>query len=139
MQIWSICSELIAYKHYNSNYIVSPSYGQLYVHRLKLARILQIQVRQTLQFCCKIASQQLTLGPFIYYVSKHNFTHFLGFLDPPPCSVSMFLVLRVGKKWHFLTPIPPTSAYIIYEWSLLKQPERRSKYQNRQFGQSYYI
>ena len=38
MYTWSICSELIAYKHYNSNYIMSPSYGQLYVHRLKLAR-----------------------------------------------------------------------------------------------------
>ena len=41
-------------------------------------------------------------GPFIYYVIT-----FLGFLDPPPSYVSMFLVLRIGKNWHFLTPPPP--------------------------------
>ena len=51
-------------------------------------------------------------GPFIYYVIT-----FLGFLDPPPPYVSMFLVLRISKNWHFLTPLPPTSAYVIYEWS----------------------
>ena len=40
---------------------------------------------------------QLTKGPFIYYVIT-----FLGFLDPPPPYVSMFLVLRISKNWHFL-------------------------------------
>ena len=39
--------------------------------------------------------------PFIYDVST-----FLGFLDPPPPYVSMFLVLKVSKKWHFLIPLP---------------------------------
>ena len=32
-------------------------------------------------------------GPFIYYV-----TTFLGFLDPPPPYVSMFLVLKISKS-----------------------------------------
>ena len=42
-------------------------------------------------------------GPFIYYVIT-----FLGFLYPPsPPYVSMFLVLRISKNWHFLTPLPP--------------------------------
>jgi hypothetical protein len=41
-------------------------------------------------------------GPFIYYVIT-----FLGFLDPPPPYVSMFLVLRISKNWHCLTPLPP--------------------------------
>ena len=42
-------------------------------------------------------------GPFINYVIT-----FLGFLDPPPPPyVSMFLVLRISKNWHFLTPPPP--------------------------------
>ena len=52
-------------------------------------------------------------GPFIYYVIT-----FLGFLDPPPPYVSMFLVLRISKNWHFLTPPPPT-ADVIYEWPLI--------------------
>ena len=30
----------------------------------------------------------------------------------------MFLVLKIIKNWHFLTPLPPTSDYVIYEWSL---------------------
>ena len=29
----------------------------------------------------------------------------------------MFLVLKISKNWHFLTPLPPASAYVIYEWS----------------------
>ena len=44
-------------------------------------------------------------GPFIYYVIT-----FLGFLDPPPPYVIMFLVLKIIKNWHFLTPLPP------YKW-----------------------
>ena len=39
--------------------------------------------------------------PFIYYVCT-----FLGFLHPPPPYVSMFLVLKISKNWHFLTPPP---------------------------------
>ena len=35
------------------------------------------------------------MGPFIYYVIT-----FLGFLDPPPPYVSMFLVLRISKNLH---------------------------------------
>jgi hypothetical protein len=50
--------------------------------------------------------------PFIYYVST-----FLGFLDPLPPHVSMFLVLKISKNCHFLTPHPPTGAYVMYEWS----------------------
>ena len=40
--------------------------------------------------------------PFKYYVIT-----FLGFLDPLPPYVSMFLVLRISKNWHFPTPPPP--------------------------------
>ena len=29
----------------------------------------------------------------------------------------MFSVLKVSKNYPFLTPLPPTSAYVIYEWS----------------------
>ena len=43
-----------------------------------------------------------TKGPFIYYVIT-----FLGFWTPLPPYVSMFLVLRISKNWHFLTPLPP--------------------------------
>ena len=43
------------------------------------------------------------LGPFIYYVST-----FLGFLDlPPSIYISLFLVLKISKNCHFLTPLPP--------------------------------
>ena len=35
-----------------------------------------------------------------------------------PPYVIMFLALKIIKKWHFLTPLPPTSDYVIYEWSL---------------------
>ena len=30
----------------------------------------------------------------------------------------MFLVVKIIKNWHFLTPLPPTTDYVIYEWSL---------------------
>ena len=29
----------------------------------------------------------------------------------------MFSVLKIIKNWHFLTPLPPTGDYVIYEWS----------------------
>ena len=56
--------------------------------------------------------------PFIYYVSTS-----MGFLDPLPPHVSMFLVLKISKNCHFLTPLPPTSAYVIYEWNLEYLPK----------------
>ena len=40
-------------------------------------------------------------------------------IGPPPHYVSMFLVLKISKNWHFLT-LPPTNSYVIYEWSLYK-------------------
>ena len=52
-----------------------------------------------------------TKAPFIYYVCT-----FLGFWDPSP-HVNMFLVLKISRNWHFLNPLPPTIAYVIYEWS----------------------
>ena len=42
---------------------------------------------------------ELPKGPS-YYVST-----FLGFLDPHPSYVSIFLVTCVSKKWHFVTTI----------------------------------
>ena len=55
---------------------------------------------------------ELDKGPFMYYVGT-----FLGFFYPPPPYVSMFLVLRISKNWHFWPP-PLQGAYVIYEWSL---------------------
>ena len=52
----------------------------------------------------------------VYYVIT-----FLGFLDPPPPYVSMFLVLRICKNLAFSDPpSPPTRADGIYEWFLVK-------------------
>ena len=42
--------------------------------------------------------------------------HIFRIFGPPPPYVSMFLVMKIIKNWHFLTP--PTSDYVIYEWSL---------------------
>ena len=65
--------------------------------------------------------------PFTYrvlvniYFRDHSYltsSHFWDFWIPLPPYVSMFLVLRISKNWHFLTPLPPTSADVIYEWSL---------------------
>ena len=39
----------------------------------------------------------------------------------------MFLVLRISKNWHFLTPLPPTSADVIYEWYLFITAQRNTK------------
>ena len=47
--------------------------------------------------------------------------HFWDFWTPLPRYVSMFLVLRKSKNWHFLTPSPPTNADVIYEWSLTRK------------------
>ena len=56
----------------------------------------------------------VTLGTI--HILRH---HIFGIFRPPfPPYVSMFLVLKIIKKWHFLTPLPPTSDYVIYEWSL---------------------
>ena len=52
-------------------------------------------------------------GPFIYYVST-----FVDFLEPSSSYISTFYVLKISKNCHFLTPLPPTSAYVIYEWSI---------------------
>ena len=57
------------------------------------------------------AMKRAIKGPFIYYVII-----FLGFLNPLPPCVRMFLVLKIIKNWHFLTPL--TSDYVINEWSL---------------------
>ena len=50
-------------------------------------------------------------------------SHFLDFWTPLPPYVSMFLVLRISKNWPFLTPLPPSSADVIYEWSLTLPPD----------------
>ena len=66
---------------------------------------------------------QTSVGPFIYYVST-----FLGYLDPLPPYISMFLVLKISKNWHFLTPPPykclrniwmvPVISNDNFDWSL---------------------
>ena len=54
---------------------------------------------------------------FITYGTIHILRHHIFGIFGPPYA-SMFLVLRISKNWHFLTP--PTSADVIYEWSLIK-------------------
>ena len=44
--------------------------------------------------------------------------HIFGIFGLPPPYISIFLVLRISKNWHFLILSPPTSADVIYEWSL---------------------
>ena len=49
-------------------------------------------------------------------------TQFWGTLtsgDVSTSYISMFLAMKIIKNWHFLTPLPPTSDYIICEWSLV--------------------
>ena len=63
-------------------------------------------------FFCK--NYQLFKGPFIYYVIT-----FLGFLDlPPPLRQHVFSTKNKQKLAFSDTPSPPTSADVIYEWSL---------------------
>ena len=59
--------------------------------------------------CCG----QVYLGTI--HILRHHI--FLDFWIPLLPYVSMFLVSRISKNWHFLTPLPPTSADVIYEWS----------------------
>ena len=55
-----------------------------------------------------------TKGPFIYYVIT-----FLGFLDPPPPLRNHVFSTENNQKLAFSDPpSPPTSDYVIYEWSL---------------------
>ena len=54
------------------------------------------------------------LGSFIYYVST-----FLGFLAPPPLRKHVFSIENKQQLAFLTPPLPPTSAYVIYEWSLL--------------------
>ena len=46
---------------------------------------------------------QIFFGDHSYITSSH----FWDFWTPLPSYVSMFLVLRISKNWHFLTPPPP--------------------------------
>ena len=53
-------------------------------------------------------------GPFMYYVIT-----FLGFLDPLPPLCKHDFSTENNKKLAFSDPpSPPTSDYVIYEWSL---------------------
>ena len=64
-------------------------------------------------------------GPFIYYVIT-----FLGFLDPPsPLRNHVFSTENNQKLAFYDPPSPPTSDYIIYEWSLSNI--RYKKFQGR--------
>jgi hypothetical protein len=55
-------------------------------------------------------------GPFIYYVITC-----LGFLDPPPPLRQHVFSTKNKQKLAFSDPpSPPTSADVIYEWSLIQ-------------------
>ena len=54
-------------------------------------------------------------GPFICYGST-----FLGFLDPPPPLRNHVSSTENGQKISD-PPSPPTSDYVIYEWSHIEQ------------------
>ena len=53
-----------------------------------------------------------TLGT-IHILRMYN----LGYFDPLSLYVSIFHVLKISNMDNFLTPLPPSSAYVIYEWS----------------------
>ena len=56
-------------------------------------------------------------GPFIYYVIT-----FFGFLDPPPPLRQHVFSTKNKQKLAFSdSPSPPTSADVIYEWSLTRE------------------
>ena len=56
------------------------------------------------------------MGPFIYYVITS-----LGLLDPPPPLRNHVFSTENNQKLAFSDPpSPPTSDYVIYEWSLIK-------------------
>ena len=62
-------------------------------------------------FLCSVpVSRNLRQVLFIYYVST-----IWGFFDPLPPYVSIFYVLKISNKKN--CPPPPSSAYVIYEWS----------------------
>ena len=62
----------------------------------------------------------IAISVFLGFIWDHSYitsSHFWDFWTPLHPYVSMFLVLRISKNWHFLTPLPPTSADVIYECS----------------------
>ena len=68
-----------------------------------------------------VVGGQVRKGRKVCLGTIHYVSTFLEFLDPlPPRKhvFSQFLVLKISKNWHFLTPPPPTSAYVIYRWFL---------------------
>ena len=73
------------------------------------------------KFCWLIGYYSFTCTTF----RDHSYitsSHFWDFWTPLPPCVSMFLLLRIIKNWHFLTPLPlQVLTYIIYEWSLNRQ------------------
>ena len=50
-------------------------------------------------------------GISTWYHSYITSSHFWAFWTP-----LMFYVLKISKNYHFLATLPPTGAYIIYEW-----------------------
>ena len=69
--------------------------------------------------CCQYDTN-FEKGPFIYYV----LSTFLGFLDHPPTLRKHVFSAENKQKLPFSDPqpLPPTSAYIIYEWSRTYYP-----------------
>ena len=70
-----------------------------------------------------------TKGPFIYYVIT-----FLGFLDPaPPLRNHVFSTENNQKLAFSDPPSPPTSDYVIYEWSLKVRKSQKISFPCLQF------
>ena len=63
-------------------------------------------------YLLKVLNFSETIHICITYLST-----FLGFLDPTSLLGEHGLVLKISQNWHFL--IPPSSAYVIYEWCLI--------------------
>ena len=67
-------------------------------------------------FCTFFLILQKLIGMWTIFVCTYVST-FLGFLEL--LRMHVFDILKISKNCHFSNhPIPPTSAYVIYEWFL---------------------
>ena len=60
--------------------------------------------KNTRNLVTQIDRDKATFVLWTIHILRH---HIFGIFGPPSPYVSMFLILRISKNWHFLTPPPP--------------------------------